>query len=104
MTSLPPEVSKRFRNIPEIISAYNICLILENTLQLAVDKGEDVGKKLIYIRILGYLMQHSPTDQGVANVIKEIISAGDNSDLLDVGKCYFDHFIRAGKSPNQLNM
>jgi hypothetical protein len=100
MTSLPPEISKRLRDIPEIICAYNICLRLENTLQLAVDKGEDVGKKLIYIRILGYLMHHSPTDQGVASVVKEIVSSAHNSDLLDVGKWYFDHFIRVCTSPN----
>jgi hypothetical protein len=106
MTPLPPEVSKRLRDTPEIsiTSAYDICLRLENTLQLAADKGEDVGNKLIYIRILGYLMHHSPTDQGVASVIKEIVSAAHSSELLDVGKWYFDHFIRAGKSPNRLNM
>ena len=102
MTSLPPKIPERLRYISGIISAYNTCLILENTLQLAVDKGEDVSlrNKLVYIRILGYLIHYVPTDQGLKNTVKEISSCTDDSTLLDVGKMYYDHFIRACTFPN----
>ena len=102
MTSLPPEVPERLRYIAEIISAYNTCLILENTLQLAVDKGEDVSlrNKLVYVRILGYLIHYVPTNQGLKNTAKEISSCTDDSTLLDVGRIYYDQFIRACTFPN----
>ena len=102
MTSLPPEVPERLRYIAEIISAYNTCLILENTLQLAVDKGEDVSlrNKLVYVRILGYLIHYVPTNQGLKNTAKEISSCTDDSTLLDVGRMYYDHFIQACTFPN----
>ena len=50
MTSLPPEVPKRLRDIADVVSAYNICLAYEKSLQLAIDNGDDVGNKQIYIR------------------------------------------------------
>lgn len=97
MTSLPLEVPKRFRDIPDAVMAYDICLGLEKFLLLAVvNKGDDVGSKLIYVRILGYLVHHFPTDQGLGNIVEEIISSVDDSALqVDVGKIYYDHYIGA---------
>ena len=98
MTSLPLEVPKRFRDIPDAVTAYDICLGLEKFLLLAVvNKGDDVGSKLIYVRILGYLVHHFPTDQGLGKIVEEIISSVDDSALqVDVGKIYYDHYITSG--------
>jgi len=94
MTSLPSEVPKRLRNVAHVVSAYNICLRLEKSLQ-AIDQGEDVGQNMINIRILGYLIHFVPTDQGLRTVVQEISSCKDDSALLAVGKMYYDHYIRA---------
>ncbi|KAF8872013.1 hypothetical protein CPB84DRAFT_1899544 [Gymnopilus junonius] len=48
-------------------------------LQWAIDKGKDIGRKMIYIRILGYLISSSISDTA----------------LLEIRKMYFDHYIRA---------
>lgn len=72
-----------------------ICLRLEKSLQQAADKGEDVGKSMINIRILGYLIHFVPTDQGLKTVVEEISSCKDDFALLNVGKMYYDHYIRA---------
>jgi hypothetical protein len=56
MTPLPLKVPTRLRDIPDVVNAYDICLRLEKSLQLAVYKGGDVRNKLIYVRILGYLI------------------------------------------------
>jgi len=107
MTSLPLKVPKRFRDIADVVNAYDVCLRLEKSLKLAVDKGDYVGNAQIYIRILGYLIHYVPTDQGLKNIIEEINSCADDSALFDAGKMYYDHYIRACTStlPNlQLNM
>jgi hypothetical protein len=95
MTSLPAKVPERLRNRAHIVSAYDICLRLEKSLQQATDKGEDVGKSMINIRILGYLIHFVPTDQGLKTVVDEITSCKDDFALLNVGKMYYDHYIRA---------
>jgi hypothetical protein len=104
MTSLPLRVPKRLQDSPDVVNAYDICLRLEKSVQLAVDKGDDVGNKQIYIRIIGYLIHYVPTDQALKHVVEEISSYADDSALLDVGKRYYDHFIRMCTSPNRLNM
>ena len=48
MTSLPPKVPKKLRDIPDVVSVYYICLRVEKSIQVAVDKEEDVGNNLIY--------------------------------------------------------
>jgi hypothetical protein len=95
MTSLPLRVPERLREIPDIVGTYDICLGIEKALQLAIDKGDDVGNNQIYIRILGYLIHYVPTDQGLRNIVEEISSCVDDSAILDVGKKYYDHYIWA---------
>jgi len=95
MTSLPSEVPNRLRHIAHVVSAYNICLMLEKSLQSALDRGEDIGDNLIFVRIPGYLIHYVPTDRGLKNVVQEISSCIDDSALLNVGKMYYDHYIRA---------
>lgn len=94
MTSLPHEVP-RFRDNTYVI-AYNMCLRLEKSLQEAANDGQNVEKELIYIRVLGFLLHHVPTDFGLKTIVYEISStAGDSILLLQVGKMYFDHYIKA---------
>ena len=100
MTSLLPEVPPRLQHIGHAVDAYNVCLRLEKSLQQAIDRGEVVGKNLIYIRILGYLVQYAPNDQALNTVLTEIISCSKDSDLFDVGRMYFDHYIRACMFPS----
>ena len=60
-----------------------MCLRLENSLQEATNGDRDVGKNLIYIRIMGYhLIHHVPTDQGLKTVVYEISSTISDSALL----------------------
>ena len=80
--------------------AYEICLKLESSLQQAVNNGKNIGNDIIYIRILGYLIHFVPTDQGLRTVVNEIFSAESSQDILDVGKMYFNHYIRTCVFPN----
>jgi hypothetical protein len=95
MTSLPLDLPLRLQYIPHVVSAYNICLRLEKSLQEDADEGRDVGINMVYIRILGYLIHHVHTDQGLKTVVYEIVSAKDNSALLELGMSYYNHYIRA---------
>ncbi|KAH9482082.1 hypothetical protein JR316_0004177 [Psilocybe cubensis] len=99
MTSLPPEVPRRLRHLAHVVSAYNACLRLEASIQQAInDNSEDVGKKMIYARILGYLIHYVPTDQGLKTIVDEIASCKDDTACLQLGRMYFDHYIRAFKA------
>lgn len=102
MTVLPPKVPYRFRHNAYAVSAYNICLTLEKSLQQAIDKGEDVGRMMIYTRILGCLVHYVPTERGLKTVIEEISSSIGDAALLKIGKMYFDHYIRACTFPSLL--
>jgi len=42
MTLLPLKVPKRFQDIPDVVNAYDVCLRLEKSLKLAIDKGDYV--------------------------------------------------------------
>src|SRR5271155_4734769 len=94
MTALPPQVPNRLRDDAHAVSAYNICLGVQRSLQEAVDGGKDVGNNMIYIRILGYLIHYVPTT-GLKTVVYEIVSCPGNDALFNVGKMYYDHYIRA---------
>jgi hypothetical protein len=102
MTSLPPKVPQRLQDNAHVVNAYNICLRLEASLQQAVINGDNVGNDIIYIRILGYLIHYVSTDQGLKTVVLEIISAMTDRALLDVGRLYYDHYIRACTFPRLL--
>ncbi len=59
--------------------------------------GEKIGDDLVYIRILGYLIHLVPGDRGLKTVVEEIGSCNGEPALLDLGKMYYDHYIRACK-------
>lgn len=95
MTSLPPKVAQSLQDVAHVLNAYDTCLRLEECLQLAAEKDDDVANNLIFIRILGYLIHYAPTARGLKTVVEEISSCADDSALLVVGKMYYDHYIRA---------
>ncbi|KDR83077.1 hypothetical protein GALMADRAFT_221057 [Galerina marginata CBS 339.88] len=95
MTSLPANVPERLQSNPHAVSAYNICLEREVSLQLAVDNGDNIGKDLIYIRILGYLIIYVPTPTALHTIVVEVVSARENRAIFDLGQMYYDHYLRA---------
>lgn len=97
MTPLPPKLPERLQNDAHVraVNAYDICLRVQGSLQQAVDNGKNVGNDIIYIRILGYLLHFVPTNVGLKVVVTEIFVAKSDRDLLNLGKMYFDHYIRA---------
>ncbi|KAF8059914.1 hypothetical protein FPV67DRAFT_1708679 [Lyophyllum atratum] len=95
MTSLPRQVPQRLQHLANVVSAYDICLRLEESLERAVNNGDDVGNNQVYVRILGYLMHYAPTDPGWKRVVEEINSCVDDSSVLAVGQMYYDDYISA---------
>ncbi|KIJ47305.1 hypothetical protein M422DRAFT_164180, partial [Sphaerobolus stellatus SS14] len=96
MSKLPSEAPPRFRNDPSVISAYNICLNLERGIQKEIDATRDVGRSMIYCRILGYLIHYAPSDEASKAVVQEIISCNEERvSLLEVGEMYYNHYIGA---------
>ena len=81
------------------MKAYNIFLELERSLQNDIDDSEGknlkIERNMIYCRILGYFFLFLPTHHGIEDVCNAVISCADDSALLDLGKTYFDHYIRA---------
>lgn len=102
MASLPRQAPQRLQHLSNIASAYDICLRLEESLQQAVNMGDDVGNDLVYVRILGYLMHFVPTDIGLKHVVEEISSCADESAVLAVGRMYYHHYIWACAYPLNL--
>ena len=95
-----PELPPCFLDFPSILSAYPQILNLERNEQAAYryDPSPDGGKRLIYIRILGYLILEGPSDQARTAVAHEVNAcSGDEEELLAIGQLYFDHFICACK-------
>jgi len=97
MSKLPlfTELPQRILDDPYTKRAYTQCLNLEEAVQRRMDAKQDVGRSMIYCRILGYLLIHPPNDQARARVRREILSVKTDQTMLDLGQRYFDHFIRA---------
>jgi hypothetical protein len=91
MTKLPLELPSHLRDkSAQITGAYAAVLDLEQTSGHEIDR-----RKLMYARILGYLILEGPSDQARATVAREVASCANNEHMLDLGKAYFDHYIRA---------
>ncbi|TFK32193.1 hypothetical protein BDQ12DRAFT_692868 [Crucibulum laeve] len=96
MTSLPTELPQSVQCIANIVSAYNICLRLEKSLQEDIDNGKDVGLDMICSRVLGYLILFAQGYEGLKIIVHQIHTcANDTPKLLAVGKLYFDDYIWA---------
>ena len=95
-----PELPPRLHNFPSILSAYPQILNLERREQAAYnsDPSTDRAKRLIYSRILGYLILEGPSDKARVAVALEVNACnGEEEKLLAIGQFYFDHYIRACK-------
>ena len=66
------------------------------TLKLK-DMGRAVGRNLVYVPILGHLFHFVPD---VANLVEEVSSAEDDSDLFAsaVAQLFYDHYTSASVS------
>jgi len=101
MTSLPRQLPARLSPSPQLKSAYIRCLLLESKIQseiatkkTAKDRNE-LSEHLFYCRVLGHLLHHAPKDAARKHVLEEIESCNGDAELIQLGKMYFDHFIRA---------
>lgn len=89
MTALPAELPSRLSNSHTIRSAYSIATGFEQSAQTHSDP-----KRLIYARILGYLILEGPSDQARIAVAQEVISCDNEDELSANGKAYYDHYVR----------
>jgi hypothetical protein len=92
MTALPTELLSRLSASPTIRSAYPIIFRFEQSAKTHPDP-----KRLIYARILGYLMLEGPSDEARVATAREVLSCVDEDALAANGKMYYDHYIRACK-------
>lgn len=82
---LPPANEAKLCDLPAL-SAYNICLALEN-----VATSDD---SRIHARILGYLILHAPSSIARAEIVNVIHSyAQDENTLLALGEHFLLHLI-----------
>lgn len=97
MTTLPASVPPRFdhwADFDAVKSAYDKCLREE---RLLVECCQDSNTRwhLVCVRILGHLIHHSPTDDGIRQVVSAIDSCGDDVELHDLGGHYCQAWTRA---------
>ena len=94
MTALPrpAELSSRLSTSPTIRGAYPIIFRFEQSAQTHPDP-----KRLIYARILGYLILEGPSDEARVAIAREVLSCADEDAMANNGKMYYDHYIRACK-------
>jgi hypothetical protein len=98
-----PELPPVYHNSPSIFGAYPQILKLERSEQATYSRNPSVelGKRLIYIRILGYLILQGPSELARVAVALEVNAcSGDQEKMLAIGQLYFDHYIRACKQHN----
>lgn len=72
-------------------SAYARCKSLE---ERAHSLQRDGLSPLVCARILGYMLQYAPTDEGRDKVATEIMSYAGDSDLMALAQSYSNNFIR----------
>ena len=83
-----PELPPRLHDSPSILGAYPQILKLERNEQDAYnrDPSADRSKKLIYARIVGYLILEGPSDQARVTVALEVnVCNGDEEKMLAIG-------------------
>ena len=96
LSELPP----RFHNSPSVSCAYTQILNLERN-EHSRDRSD--RKRLMYARILGYLILEGPSDDARVAVALEVSACnGEEEEMLAIGRLYFDHYIRACKLQNNV--
>ena len=92
MAALPAELPNGLSDSPTIRDAYAVSLRFEKSAKTHPDP-----KRLIYARLLGYLIMAGPSDAARVAVAREVLSCADEGVLALNGKMYYDHYIRACK-------
>ncbi|KAG9309719.1 hypothetical protein JVU11DRAFT_10395 [Chiua virens] len=85
---LPPAKDVKLEHDPSALSAYNVCLALE-------DKSTTEENRM-HARILGYLILHAPSGSttALAEIVRAIHSCSqDDQNLLNLGKCFRLWFV-----------
>jgi hypothetical protein len=103
-----PELPPRLHNSPSILGAYPQILSLERKEQAAYRRNtSDRGQKLMYARILGYLILEGPSELARVTVALEVNACNNarngeerEEKMLAIGWFYFDYFIRTCKLQN----
>ncbi|KAF8518827.1 hypothetical protein BU17DRAFT_76064 [Hysterangium stoloniferum] len=59
-------------------------------------RGDDSERKkrLVFARVVGYLLLEGPSDKVRATVASEVVSAKNMEDRFKLGEMYFNHYIR----------
>ena len=105
-TPLPKDPARVRHASAAVLGAYPQVYRLERKEQAIYDaddkkdeeKTEYQKKRVMYARILGYLMLNGPGDKAAHAVGLEVNAcSGDEEKLLAIGEMYFNYFIRACK-------
>lgn len=86
-----------------IVSAHNKCLEVESKLSEALTSDLPASTKgvlkmqLMYLRILGHLLTHAPSESGKAYMAQSIFGCGTDEKLFEMGRFYQKHLICACK-------
>ncbi|GBE88143.1 hypothetical protein SCP_1203730 [Sparassis crispa] len=95
---LPEDLQCHSEQFPHLNSAYQICLRLEEEIEADASPAQNSKEQMIFCRILGYLLCYGPNIGARVAVYKQIISCKDKKALVQLGKMYFDHYVRAFRS------
>ena len=87
MTALPPltDVPFSLESDPRVAKAYELCLRTEQN---------STQHHLVFARMLGYLILHSPSTTSQECVVADILSCTSQSERLRLGENYMNQFIR----------
>ena len=96
---LPPTIPESLNTSPHILLAYSRLLRLEKAYYSHSNR-EVCEKKLVHTRILGYLIREGPSTKAKERVAQEVNSSQKDDDMDELGKMYYDHFIRVCESPS----
>ncbi|KAF8521724.1 hypothetical protein BU17DRAFT_75396 [Hysterangium stoloniferum] len=98
MTSLPDKLPARLQKSATIKGAYPMVLEMEATAKSTPlgKRGDDSERKkrLVFARVVGYLLLEGPSDQARKTVALEVVSANNVEDRFQIGQMYFNHYIR----------
>ena len=85
---------------PAVATAYEVCLEAEEELMhqqtviLTATETKALEKKLVNIRVLGYLLMFGPTDAARENIAKMTLTdKGESPDALVDWRGFYDHFF-----------
>ncbi|KAF8528998.1 hypothetical protein BU17DRAFT_37320 [Hysterangium stoloniferum] len=98
MTSLPGKLPARLQKSPTIQGAYSMVLEIEAAAKSTPlgKEGDDSERKkrLVFARVVGYLLLEGPSDRACTTVALEVASANNIEDRFKIGQMYFNHYIR----------